>query len=83
MRSVWPAVLQCGIDAFRTYRPSFLGFGLLVPVGSRNGFALVLTLFRVIDFDIDKRRKLQCAWLRAVYAVLLFFLHPAAYVSNR
>ena len=43
-------LLQCLIAKPRPCRPPFLGFGLLVPVGSGNGFAFVLPLLRVIDF---------------------------------
>ena len=38
------------IADLRPCRPPFLGFGLVVPVGSGYGFALVLPLFSVIDF---------------------------------
>ena len=43
-------LLQKLITDFSPRRPPFLGFGLVVPIGCRNGLALVLTLFRVIDF---------------------------------
>jgi len=35
-------LLQRPVADFRPRRPPFFGFGLLVPVGGRNGFAFVL-----------------------------------------
>ena len=43
-------LLQRPVAKLRPCRPPFLGLGLLVPVGSGNGFAFILPLLRVIDF---------------------------------
>lgn len=43
-------LLQRLIAEPRPCRPPLLGFGLLVPIGSGNGFTFVLPLFRGIDF---------------------------------
>lgn len=69
------AALQCGIDAIRPRRPPFLGFGLLVPVGSRYGFAFILTLFRVIDFVPVPVENVLLFLLRAPFAALFKGAH--------
>ena len=43
-------LLQRPVAKLRPRRPPFLDLGLLVPVGGGDGLALVLPLFRVIDF---------------------------------
>ena len=68
-------LLQCLIAKPRPCRPPFLGFGLLVPVGSGNGFAFVLPLLRVIDFITVPVKNVFFFLLRSSRAALLDGAH--------
>ena len=68
-------LLQNLIADFRPRRPPFLGFGLLVPVGSGNRPALVLPLFRVIDFLSLRVKNVLFFLLRAPRAALFNGAH--------
>lgn len=63
-------LLQNLIADFRPRRSPFLGFGLLVPVGSGNRLALVLPLLSVIDFIPVPVKNVLLFLLRAPCAAL-------------
>jgi len=64
---------------FRRRKQDLLRFGLLVPVGSGNGFTFVLPLFRVIDFIPVPVKNVLLFLLRSPLAALV----KGAYVSYR
>ena len=63
-------LLQRPVAKLRPCRPPFLGLGLLVPVGGGDGLALVLPLFRVIDFLPLRVKNVLLFLLRTPCAVL-------------
>ena len=68
-------LFQCLITKPRPCRPPFLGFGLLVPVGSGNGFTFILPLFRVIDFITVPVKNVLFFLLRSPLAALVKRAH--------
>ena len=68
-------LLQRPVAKLRPRRPPFLGLGLLVPVGGGDGLALVLPLFRVIDFLSLRVKNVLLFLLRSPCAVLLDGAH--------
>ena len=67
------SLFKIRIADFSPCRPPFLRFGLLVPVGGGDGLALVLPLFRVVDFVA----------LRVKNILLFLLVSPCAVFLNR
>ncbi len=64
-------LLQRPVADFSPCAAPFLGFGLLVPIGGRDGFAFVLPCFRVVDFVALRVENILLFLLRAPLAALL------------